>query len=104
VQMSAKEEEEEMLVKIGADTQTFVSGSSWESWGSRGRLMFSDIHPSILIFDSIYIHAVCICVVFFRGVVYIYAIEMFSLSNDEQWSSSLGFFILWPVWLPESLL
>lgn len=63
----SKEEEEEMLVKIGADTQTFVSGSSWESWGSRGRLMFSDIHPSILIFDSIYIHAVCICVVFFSG-------------------------------------
>ncbi len=28
VQMSAKEEEEEMLVKIEADTQTFVSGSS----------------------------------------------------------------------------
>jgi hypothetical protein len=44
------------------------------------------------------------CGFFWGGCIYIYAIEMFSLSNDEQCSSSLGFFILWPVWLPESLI
>jgi hypothetical protein len=58
--------------------------------GSLNVFRYSPFDPYIRLY--LYTRSVYMCGFFRGGGLYIYAIEMFSLSDDEQWSSSLGFF------------